>query len=124
MQRARPPTTDEFHNLILLRQALTVLASEAPEQRALYPEDRVAVREMRALFLEALELVRGVFWPAFPPELREQLEAIETFFADPSLVARDALASREEWAAVRLAAVEDLDVVRVQDVELPRVALG
>ena len=72
-----PPNIDEVLNLPLLAQALDLLAAPAETQRAMIPPEREPQEELAALFLDALDRVRPVFWPAFPEVLRAGLEAIE-----------------------------------------------
>ena len=91
-----PPNIDEFGNLILLRQALDLLAAPENEQRAVYPADMDPAKEMASLFIDAWERVRPVFGPSLPTRADEALTAIESAFAAP----------RTDWAAIRPAADE------------------
>ncbi len=74
---SHPPNIDEFGNLLLLRQALDILAASEPEQQALYPPERDAAQEMTRVYSEAWDLVRPVFRPSLPAAVGEALGKIE-----------------------------------------------
>jgi hypothetical protein len=74
----RPPRNiHELDNLILLRQALDILAADEKTQQALYPPSLDPVEEMRRLFADSWALVRPVFWPILTERVRDALEGIE-----------------------------------------------
>jgi len=87
----RPPNIDEIGNVVLLRQAVDVLAASEEVQRALYPPGRDPSVEMAILFEDAWARVRPVFEPILPVGTLGDLLAIS-----------DALARRPvDWEAVR-----------------------
>ena len=94
----RPPNIDEFGNLILLRQALDILAAPEDEQHALFPPERDAPTEMRLLFEDAWQRVRPVFAPAIPEAALGALDRIAAALVavpvDWETVRTDARASR------------------------------
>jgi hypothetical protein len=118
-----PPNIDEFGNLILLRQALDILAAPEAEQRALYPPEREAGEEMACLFREAWALVRPVFSPSLPADAAAALHGIEAALASAptrweqirplAVVARAALPGRTA-APNRLRAWDD-QIVRARN---------
>ena len=72
-RRDAPPNIDELGNLVLLRQALDILAATEETQLSLYPADRDPSTEMAALFADAWGRVRPVFEPLLAVEPRNAL---------------------------------------------------
>ena len=82
MSKLRPPNIHEIENVILLRQALEILAAPEDEQSSLYPPERDAAEEMVRLFEDAWSRTRPVFWPILTVALREDLVDIERALAE------------------------------------------
>lgn len=76
MRCLKPPNVDEFGNVMLLRQAVDILAAEESVQRSLYPEDLDPSGEMALLFDDAWSRVKPVFEPILAPSMVQGLEAI------------------------------------------------
>ena len=79
----RPPNIHELDNLILLRQALDILAADEDTQQALYPPTLDAAQEMQRLYEDSWALVRPVFWPILTKRTRGALDAIERALSEP-----------------------------------------
>lgn len=92
----RPPNIHEIESVVLLRQALDILAAPEEVQRSLYPEGRDPASEMALLFEDAWGRVQPVFWPILARDLRRALETIEVALES----------SPSDWAAIRPAAAE------------------
>jgi hypothetical protein len=79
----RPPNIHELDNLILLRQALDILAADEDTQQALYPPTLDAAQEMQRLYEDSWALVRPVFSPILTKRARGALDAIERALSEP-----------------------------------------
>ena len=91
-----PRNIHELDNIILLRQALDILAAPEEEQLALYPSELDPPTEMARLYCDAWVLVRPVFWPILTKEARETFDGIDSELSSAS----------PDWEKVRSAAEE------------------